>query len=1243
MSKSQVKLSYCHAFGSLSSGGIRDCICFGDDETGNILYPIGRHIAVRSLDTNDINFIIEPAHVSRITAMTITKEKNRRFLAVAEHIESEKTSVLTIIDLKNSSGCKRLRELRLPDPNIKFTTLAFSKDSKLVGGVSSGLGVIWDWYKEKIIGKQNLETEITRLAINPKDSHLVSTSGPNHWKTWRIEEKIFKEQSMFSKLAQTQNFTDHDWIDDDTAVAVTDMSEVFICRNNQIIQYIEFGFGNLSDSNLANASITCIQGFTRGFILASDEGHLAIWEHAETNEFEEQNTEHYSFIKTWHCGKKQSIVSVALTNSEETLAIALKSNDIGTCSLTQAIMYDGIKFNIFCGGFHSGKIQEMDVAIQRPLLATCSDVDHTLRIWNYNTLNCELAKKLYVVQADAIDPSAVSDIKPLLSVAFHPSGYYLAISFVDKVRLFHLLFDELRFFREVATPSSSLLKFSSGGHFLAISSGLNIYIYKSYTLQLVTIIQNLTSPIQDMCWMPLDKKLVTIGSDGTIHEFNTHNWAFEKDQQNPRIKYKSMTTNKETIIANGIEGSQPIITIKEGTDAPSKQINIDKNLSQICFFNSLHQTPVYIASTTEGSVLLFGNTLSNEWDEEIITHQGLITKLKASPDGKYVFSAGEDGSIFIFKVDESSEILNSIVEGKEKEVINKVVDDALAEIVLIEREKLEKFKTEVENERMELEKMNHTITQSTKIREQQYELKLQEIKDSVQENIKAQNVRINELSAQKSRQERDYEKKLKQLESDHMSEVDSLEAIYERKLGIEEERFRQLEHDKVEMKQYYEDQMRNLRVHNENTIESLEKAFRDALCKAQEEYESTKKTSDELKDVYEKRLMQQEDEHEIEVLDLKDKYERQLKELKETSEKLKSTNKILVTTQSKADSDKNDCKNEISKKRQNILKKREEIIELRKQIKNLEQTIKEKEETLMKKDNKIYEYMHQIKDLGETKKFLNARKLEILDELQPKDDQILTLNNRLKAVRADLLKERKDNEILERELSRKDELIKHVKNDNKIKEEQAQKIDKTIRSIINDIHNARSLEFKQKIDEIKSLYQAYVINEGTVKRKDAESIEEIEHQLRYMEKSITGINNKQLKSMKRFKVDLRKRTQENSTLIQELNKLRLEKKKDEDKIKKLIGEIKEFEDKMKIKAQTPKPVVATGKIKTVSGTPYLNYLSKPSAVDNRLTSLQDRQRIIDLQNELEEKKEQNFYLRMELNELKELMKQVKTT
>jgi cilia- and flagella-associated protein 57 len=1170
--------------------------------------------------------------------MCITKEKTRRFLALAEYNEPERSLTLAIIDLKNLSENKRLRELRLPDSNIKFNTIAFSKDSKLIGCVGAGLGVVWDWYKDKIIGKEYLNADITRISINPKDSHLVSTSGPNHWKTWRIEEKIFKEQPMFSKLTQTQNFTDHDWIDDDTAVAVTDMSEVFVCRSNQIIQYIEFGFGNLSDSNLANASITCIQGFSRGFILASDEGHLAIWEHTENNEYEENVSEHYGFIKTWHCGKKQSIVSLCITNSEETLAIALKSNDIGTCSLSQAIMYDSVKFNIFCGGFHSGKIQEMDLAVQRPLLATCSDVDHTLRIWNYNSMTCELAKKLYVVQSDAIDPSAISDIKPLLSVAFHPSGYYLAVSFIDKVRLFHLLFDELRFFREVNTPNSKVLKFSSGGHLLAIGTNQNINVYRSYTLQLVQVLQTDGISIQDIGWMSLDKKLVAVTSDGAIYEYLASTWGVEKEQNNSRVKYRSMAIANDTILANGVEGSQPIVMAKNSENG-CKQLTMEKGLSQICYFTTAHRNSAYIASTFEGSLLIQGSTLTNTWTEELAAHQGSIVKLKASPDGKFVFSAGEDGSLFIFKVEES-EILQPISEGKEKEITNKIVDDSLADIVLIEREKLEKFKAEVESERLELDRMNHTINQSTKIRESQYQAKLQEIRDSVLENIKAQQIRITELSAQKVRQERDYEKKLKQLEADHNLEVDNLENIYDRKLGIEDERYRQLEHDKVEMKQYYEEQMKNLRLHNENTIESLEKAFRDALCKAQEEYENTKRTSEELKDVYEKRLLQQEDEHEIEILDLGERFKKQLKELEEASKKLRSVNIDLLGEQAKANEEKNETKNETNKKALSINKKKEEIIELKKQIENLKMTIKEKEETLEKKEEKIYDYKHQIFDLETTKGKLHENKRDILNELQPKDEEIGTLTDRLKNVKADLLKEKKDNEELERNMSKMDELIKHLKTDNKTQEENTIKTDKIIRNIINDIHYSHTLDSKLKTDELKKLYQAYVINNGTVPRKDAESIEEIEHKLRYMEKSITGIHNTQLKSMKRFKVDLRKRTQENSTLIQELNKLRLEKKRDEFKIKQLEQELEQINNNFKSTVLTPKIAPPANKNKTQSATPYLNYLNKPSAIDNRLASLQDRQRIIELQNELEEKKEQNFYLRMEINDLKERIRQI---
>jgi WD40 repeat protein len=1189
--------------------------------------------------------------------MAITREKNRRFLAVAEYIEPENTSLLTIFDLKSSSGYKRLRELKLSELGIKYSTLAFSRDSKLISGISSGFGVIWDWYKEKIIGKKDLNADITRISINPKDSHLVSTSGPNHWRTWRIEEKSFKEQPLISKLAQTQNFTDHDWIDDDTAVAVTDMSEIFISRDNQIIKYFEFGFGNLTGSNLANASITCILGFSRGFIITSDEGHLAIYEHTETNDFEEQVTsEQYSFLKTWHSGKKQSIVALALMNSEEKLGIALKSNDICICSLSQAMSPDGCKFEVFCGGFHSGRIKEMDLATQRTLLATCSDVDHTLRIWNYNTMTCELAKKLYIVQSDAIDTSQVSDIKPLLSVAFHPSGYYLAISFVDKVRLFHLLLDELRLFRDVSTPSSNLLKFSQGGHFLAIASGKSIFIYKAYTLQLVTILQDHASPVQDMGWANNDSKLVSMDSDGQIFQFTSVDFKGRGNVPNKRVNYKSMTLAGECYVVHGVEGPLNVLNeiTPEGSDGPDgrkelvKAYTVERKLSQVCFFQSNHHQPVYIASTDDGSVVNYGSSLSNTWLEEISAHQGTVTRLRASPDGKFVFSGGEDGSIFLFKVEEPIDVLHAIPEGKEKEVVNKAAEDSLADIVLIEREKLEKFKAEVEKKHQELEEMNHKLNHSTKLRESRHQASLQELKESLNENIRAKKIRISELTAQKEKQEKDYEKQLRLLETERMADVDNLEKDYERKLGIEDERYRQLEHDKVEMKQYYEDQLKSLKVHNETTIESLEKAFKDALWKAQEEYESTKKTSDELTSVYERRLLQQEDEHEIEVMDLKEKYEKQLLELRELGEKLKNTNKGLLTSQSKADSEKIREKRTIEDSHKRIEEKQEKIKDLNKNIKNLELSIKIKEDMLIKKQIKIDEYKHEIKNLDQQKKNLTDRKREILDELQPKDNEIDILENRLKSVKADLLKERKDNEELERNMKRMDELIKHLKNDNKIKEENILKIDKIIRNIINDIHYGSSLGYKQKINEMKSLYQSYVIDDGKLQRKDADSIEEIENQIRYKEKSITGLHNKQLKAMKTFKVDLRKRTQENSTLIQELNKLRLEKKNDEIRIRMLGQELEKLERQFeelkknnKSKVTSSVHPVTPGKLKTDSQTPFMNYLSKPSAIDSRLTSLQDRQRIIDLQNELEEKKEQNFYLRMEIDQLKELARQRK--
>ena len=55
-------------------------------------------------------------------------------------------------------------------------------------------------------------------------------------------------------------------------------------------------------------------------------------------------------------------------------------------------------------------------------------------------------------------------------------------------------------------------------------------------------------------------------------------------------------------------------------------------------------------------------------------------------------------------------------------------------------------------------------------------------------------------------------------------------------------------------------------------------------------------------------------------------------------------------------------------------------------------------------------------------------------------------------------------------------------------------------------------------------------------------MEELDRQLRYMERSMAGMKLHTIKNETRTKNDIKKRTKENTTLIAELNNLRIEKK-----------------------------------------------------------------------------------------------------
>lgn len=48
--------------------------------------------------------------------------------------------------------------------------------------------LVYDWFqRDKAVAKYDFPNQsITKISINPQDNQIICTTGPKHWKVWRI-------------------------------------------------------------------------------------------------------------------------------------------------------------------------------------------------------------------------------------------------------------------------------------------------------------------------------------------------------------------------------------------------------------------------------------------------------------------------------------------------------------------------------------------------------------------------------------------------------------------------------------------------------------------------------------------------------------------------------------------------------------------------------------------------------------------------------------------------------------------------------------------------------------------------------------------------------------------------------------------------------------------------------------------------------------------------------------------------
>lgn len=118
---------------------------------------------------------------------------------------------------------------------------------------------------------------------------------------------------------------------------------------------------------------------------------------------------------------------------------------------------------------------------------------------------------------------------------------------------------------------------------------------------------------------------------------------------------------------------------------------------------------------------------------------------------------------------------------------------------------------------------------------------------------------------------------------------------------------------------------------------------------------------------------------------------------------------------------------------------------------------------------------------------------------------------------------------------------------------QTKQKEKTIQCFVNDIHKiVQQKDEKSYVTGLMRIYENYVKKYSDEilekKKKDPETIEELDRQLKYMEKSIGTLKQNTGKNESNTKINIKKKTKENTELIHELNELRVRKRELENEL-----------------------------------------------------------------------------------------------
>lgn len=587
-----------------------------------------------------------------------------------------------------------------------------------------------------------------------------------------------------------------------------------------------------------------------------------------------------------------------------------------------------------------------------------------MRIWDYEKKSLEIAQN-FTEEAHG--------------VAFHPSGFHIVVGFTDKLRFMNIIDKKLVAYKEIALKSCKEIRFCNGGHLVAAASGNTIHIFNFYTGECPPnyVFKGQETNITSIHWTSDDTGFLSANWNGVIERGKLSNGATE-------VIYSLKGTKITSVIE--ILGKERLVY----ASTSDKQIRAFKDKTLLNIMDAglvlgnlaVTRNQQYVIAGVEekqkpGPLRVYGYPLTGEF-AEVEAHAAEVRKIRISYNDKYLFSAGADGTLFIFELKKS---------GKGEDIRIVYSSEILYSRKELEGKYKEKEKLDEENEEKNSENMRQ--------QEEQKNIKLKEV--NKQEELLKREIEIGEknlktLDDEKEKTIRAYDENLEKVMAEHEQSKDEEMQHHKEKMEEEANRMAELEKDIKIQCETHKKEMDDIKKKHDEMKKSLQENYSQEIAKLKELESNLKEeiTNAEKEYLAKRTTIEAETWKELD----KESVTNYTEMLHVTTDKNEAKKKLDETTtkKTKRELEIQNLDHERTTKTNELKAKQNTIQELKKEKQNIEKDIEDRDETIRQKRLRVEELRKKEQELEKFKFVLDYKMRELKGEMEPKKREIEKLH-----------------------------------------------------------------------------------------------------------------------------------------------------------------------------------------------------------------------------------------------------------